>query len=291
MKYNPNFFNKGVFPRFTGVSVYSQPSYSSELLYTVNGFVGMSDGMFETVDGWTWYRLAAIDGVHVWGWVREDYVELKSVNPAEYNTAQARLNLIIENDMNSLTYLLIGAEYCRRLEAKGYNVTSYKKKIRNLYNEIIDRNEYLKDSGLVENVKEGQSTLTQFAPALLSIVNNTAFVGVVISTTALVTLIVSAVVISVGATIYYFSNEARLEESKYTYKESKELTSVLENVDPEIAQSIRNDIGRQVQEAEAQGHTNGYWKGAFNLNFFSILKYGAIAVGAIWVVKWIKNNF
>ena len=251
----------------------------------------MSDGMFETVDGWTWYRLAAIDGVHVWGWVREDYVELKSVNPAEYNTAQARLNLIIENDMNSLTYLLIGAEYCRRLEARGYNVTSYKTKIRNLYNEIIERNEYLKDSGLVENVKEGQSTLTQFAPALLSIVNNTAFVGVVISTTALVTLIVSAVVISVGATIYYFSNEARLEESKYTYKESKELTSVLEKVDPEIAQSIRNDISRQVQEAEAQGHTNGYWKGAFNLNFFSILKYGAIAVGAIWVVKWIKNNF
>ena len=287
MKYNPNFFNKGVFPRFTGVSVYSQPSYSSELLYTVNGFVGMSDGMFETVDGWTWYRLAAIDGVHVW---REDYVELKSVNPAEYNTAQARLNLIIENDMNSLTYLLIGAEYCRRLEARGYNVTSYKTKIRNLYNEIIERNEYLKDSGLVENVKEGQSTLTQFAPALLSIVNNTAFVGVVISTTALVTLIVSAVVISVGATIYYFSNEARLEESKYTYKESKELTSVLENVDPEIAQSIRNDISRQVQEAEAQGHTNGYWKGAFNLNFFSILKYGAIAVGAVLAVKWIKNN-
>ena len=132
--------------------------------------------------------------------------------------------------------------------------------------------------------------MTQFAPALLSIVNNTAFVGVVISTTALVTLIVSAVVISVGATIYYFSNEARLEESKYTYKESKELTSVLENVDPEIAQSIRNDISRQVQEAEAQGHTNGYWKGAFNLNFFSILKYGAIAVGAVLAVKWIKNN-
>ena len=290
MKYNPNFFNKGVFPRFTGVSVYSQPSYSSELLYTVNGFVGMSDGMFETVDGWTWYRLAAIDGVHVWGWVREDYLELKSVNPAEYNTAQARLDLIIENYMNSLTYLLIGAEYCRRLEARGYNVTSYKTKIRNLYNEIIERNEYLKDSGLVESVKEGQSTLTQFAPALLSIVNNTAFVGVVISTTALVTLIVSAVVISVGATIYYFSNEARLEESKYTYKESKELTSVLENVDPEIAQSIRNDISRQVQEAEAQGHTNGYWKGAFNLNFFSILKYGAIAVGAVLAVKWIKNN-
>ena len=290
MKYNPNYFNKGVFPRFTGVTVYAKPSYSSDLLYTVNGFVGMADGYYETVDGWTWYRLAAIDGVHVWGWVREDYVELKMVNPVEYNTAQARLNLILQNDMNSLTYLLVAAEYCRRLEAKGYNVSSYKTKIRNLYNDISARNEYLKNSGVVENIQEGQSTLTDFAPALLSIVNNTAFVGLVISTAALITIIVSAVVISAGVTIYYFSNEARLKESTYTYEESKELTSVLENVDPETAQSIRNDISRQVQEAEAQGHANGYWKGAFNINLFTIIKYGAIAVGTIWVVKWIKNN-
>lgn len=220
--------------------------------------------------------------------MREDYVELKSVNPAEYNTAQARLNLIIENDMNSLTYLLIGAEYCRRLEAKGYNVTSYKTKIRNLYNEIIERNEYLKDSGLVENVKEGQSTLTQFAPALLSIVNNTAFVGVVISTTALVTLIVSAVVISVGATIYYFSNEARLEESKYTYKESKELTSVLEKVDRKLHNLFAMISVVRFRKPRRKGIRTDIER-AFNLNF-SILKYGAIAVGAVLAVKWIKNN-
>lgn len=290
MKYSPNIFNKGVFPRFTSVTVYAKPSYSSEVLYEINGFAGMSDGYYENVDGWNWYRLGAVDGVHVWGWVREDYVELKMVNPVEYNTAQARLNLILQNDMNSLTYLLVAAEYCRRLEAKGYNVSSYKTKIRNLYNDISSRNEYLKNSGVVENIQEGQSTLTDFAPALLSIVNNTSFVGIVISTAALITIIVSAVVISAGVTIYYFSNEARLKESTYTYEESKELTSVLENVDPETAQSIRNDISRQVQEAEAQGHANGYWKGAFNINLFTILKYGAIAVGTIWVVKWIKNN-
>lgn len=290
MKYSPNIFNKGVFPRFTSVTVYAKPSYSSEVLYEINGFAGMSDGYYENVDGWNWYRLGAVDGVHVWGWVREDYVTLKMVNPVEYNTAQARLNLILQNDMNSLTYLLVAAEYCRRLEAKGYNVSSYKTKIRNLYNDISARNEYLKNSGVVENIQEGQSTLTDFAPALLSIVNNTAFVGLIISTAALITIIVSAVVISAGVTIYYFSNEARLKESTYTYEESKELTSVLENVDPETAQSIRNDISRQVQEAEAQGHANGYWKGAFNINLFTILKYGAIAVGTIWVVKWIKNN-
>lgn len=291
MKYNQNYFNKGVFPRFTGVTVYAKPSYSSDLLYTVNGFVGMADGYYETVDGWTWYRLAAIDGVHVWGWVREDYVTLKMVNPVEYNTAQARLNLILQNDMNSLTYLLVAAEYCRRLEKKGYNVSSYKTKIRNLYNDISARNEYLKNSGVVENIQEGQSTLTDFAPALLSIVNNTAFVGLVISTAALITIIVSAVVISAGVTIYYFSNEARLKESTYTFQESKELAAVLENEDPEVAQSIREDINRQVREAESQGYSNGYFKGAFGISWFSVIKWGAIGIGALYLVKWLKNNF
>lgn len=291
MKYNPDIFNKGVFPRFTGVTVYEKPSYSSDVLYTVNGFVGMTDGMYENVDGWNWYRLLAIDGTHVWGWVREDYVDLKSVNPVEYNTAQARLNLIIENDMNSLTYLLISAEYCRRLEAKGYDVSSQKTKIRELYNSIIERNQAIKSSGTAENIQEGQSTLTDFAPALLAIVNNTAFVGLVISTSALVTIIISAVLVSAGATIFYFSNEARLKESTYTFQESKELSEVLASADPEVAQSIRNDLNRQVQEAESQGYSNGYFKGAFGISWFSVIKWGAIGVGALYLVKWLKNNF
>lgn len=291
MKYNPNIFNKGVFPRFTGVTVYEKPSYSSDVLYTVNGFVGMTDGMYENVDGWNWYRLLAIDGTHVWGWVREDYADLKSVNPVEYNTAQARLNLIIENDMNSLTYLLISAEYCRRLEAKGYDVSSQKTKIRELYNSIIERNQAIKSSGTAENIQEGQSTLTDFAPALLAIVNNTAFVGLVISTAALVTIIISAVLVSAGATIFYFSNEARLKESTYTFQESKELSEVLASADPEVAQSIRNDLNRQVQEAESQGYSNGYFKGAFGISWFSVIKWGAIGVGALYLVKWLKNNF
>lgn len=291
MKYNPNIFNKGVFPRFTGVTVYEKPSYSSDVLYTVNGFVGMTDGMYENVDGWNWYRLLAIDGTHVWGWVREDYVDLKSVNPVEYNTAQARLNLIIENDMNSLTYLLISAEYCRRLEAKGYDVSSQKTKIRELYNSIIERNQAIKSSGTAENIQEGQSTLTDFAPALLAIVNNTVFVGLVISTAALVTIIISAVLVSAGATIFYFSNEARLKESTYTFQESKELSEVLASADPEVAQSIRNDLNRQVQEAESQGYSNGYFKGAFGISWFSVIKWGAIGVGVLYLVKWLKNNF
>ena len=291
MKYNPDIFNKGVFPRFTGVTVYEKPSYSSAVLYTVNGFVGMADGMYENVDGWTWYRIGAIDGTHVWGWVREDYVDLKSVSPVEYNTAQARLNLIIENDMNSLTYLLISAEYCRRLEAKGYDVSAQKKKIRELYNSIVERNQAIKASNTAENIQEGQSTLTEFAPALLAIVNNTAFVGLVISTTALITIIVGAVLVGATATYFYFTNEARMKESTYTYEECKELSEILEKVDPETAKKIRSDIDRQIKGAEAQGYKNGYFKATFGVSWLSVLKWGAIGVGALYLVKWLKNNF
>lgn len=62
MKYNPNLFNKGVFPRFTSVTVYAKPSYSSDVLYEIKGFAGMTDGNYENVDGWNWYRLGSIDG-------------------------------------------------------------------------------------------------------------------------------------------------------------------------------------------------------------------------------------
>ena len=209
---------------------------------------------------------------------------LKSVSPVEYNTAQARLNLIIENDMNSLTYLLISAEYCRRLEAKGYDVSSQKTKIRELYNSIIERNQAIKSSGTAENIQEGQSTLTDFAPALLAIVNNTAFVGLVISTAALVTIIISAVLVSAGATIFYFSNEARLKESTYTFQESKELSEVLASADPEVAQSIRNDLNRQVQEAESQGYSNGYFKGAFGISLVFPLSNGEPSVWELCIL-------
>ena len=49
MKYNPNLFNKGVFPRFTSVTVYAKPSYSSDVLYEIKGFAGMTDGNYENV--------------------------------------------------------------------------------------------------------------------------------------------------------------------------------------------------------------------------------------------------
>ena len=47
MKYNPNIFNKGVFPRFTSVTVYAKPSYSSDVLYEIKGFAGMTDGNYD----------------------------------------------------------------------------------------------------------------------------------------------------------------------------------------------------------------------------------------------------
>ena len=50
MKYNPNIFNKGVFPRFTSVTVYAKPSYSSDVLYEIKGFAGMTDGNYENVE-------------------------------------------------------------------------------------------------------------------------------------------------------------------------------------------------------------------------------------------------
>ena len=79
----------------------------------------MTDGNYENVDGWNWYRLGAVDGKNVWGWVREDYVELKTVDPIEYNQAQAQLDLIIDYNMKILTNLLVCSVLSRNLERNG----------------------------------------------------------------------------------------------------------------------------------------------------------------------------
>ena len=247
MKYNPNLFNKGVFPRFTSVTVYAKPSYSSDVLYEIKGFAGMTDGNYENVDGWNWYRLGSIDGVHVWGWVREDYVELKTVDPINNEAAQSQLNLIIENDKNSMINLLVASRGCSMLESSGRNVSSIKNEIRNLYIDIVNRNNIIASMPNLDDKVYGEPVLDKFASDLRNIVTQNA-VGIAWD---------------------------------------KVVKEVYSSLTEEQIQILEDDINRQMKGA----FTTGYWKSATDITWFSILKYGAIAVGAIWVVKWIKNNF
>lgn len=285
MKYNPNFFNKGVFPRFTSVTVYAKPSYSSDVLYEIKGFAGMTDGNYENVDGWNWYRLGSIDGVHVWGWVREDYVELKTVDPINNEAAQSRLNLIIENDKNSMINLLVASRGCSMLESSGRNVSSIKNEIRNLYIDIVNRNNIIASMPNLDDKVYGEPVLDKFASDLRNIVTQNA-VGIAWVPVLVIAAIVS---LSLGAAYYVYDKTKTLaSNSNVSYKASdKVVKKVYSSLTEEQIQILEDDINRQMKGA----FTTGYWESATNITWFSILKYGAIAVGAIWVVKWIKNNF
>ena len=232
MKYNPNIFNKGVFPRFTSVTVYAKPSYSSDVLYEIKGFAGMTDGNYENVDGWNWYRLGSIDGVHVWGWVREDYVELKTV-----------------------------------------------------YIDIVNRNNIIASMPNLDDKVYGEPVLDKFASDLRNIVTQNA-VGIAWVPVLVIAAIVS---LSLGAAYYVYDKTKTLaSNSNVSYKASdKVVKEVYSSLTEEQIQILEDDINRQMKGA----FTTGYWKSATDITWFSILKYGAIAVGAIWVVKWIKNNF
>lgn len=289
MKYNPNLFNKWVFPRFTSVTVYAKPSYSSDVLYEIKGFAGMTDGNYENVDGWNWYRLGAVDGKNVWGWVREDYVELKTVDPIEYNQAQAQLDLIIDYNMKILTNLLVCSELCRNLERNGKSSSYYKSQIKTLYSRVANRNNIIRSGSFTKDIQEGESTLVSFVPSLKAVVNDTPFVGVGLVTT--IVLVIGAALVASLVTYFYQNFKNTASEASYDYEASEDLLNILSMLPAAEREKALALINKDVQKAYQEGYGKGYWKSATNITWFSILKYGAIAVGAIWVVKWIKNNF
>ena len=261
MKYNPNLFNKGVFPRFTSVTVYAKPSYSSDVLYEIKGFAGMTDGNYENVDGWNWYRLGSIDGVHVWGWVREDYVELKTVDPINNEAAQSQLNLIIENDKNSMINLLVASRGCSMLERSGRNVSSVKNEIRNLYIDIVNRNNIIASMPNLDDKVYGEPVLDKFASDLRNIVTQNA-VGIAWVPVLVIAAIVS---LSLGAAYYVYDKTKTLaSNSNVSYKASdKVVKKVYSSLTEEQIQILEDDINRQMKGA----FTTGYWKSATNITW------------------------
>lgn len=284
MKYNPNYFNKGVYPRFSSVTVYAKPSYSANVLYEINGFAGMTDGYYENVDGWNWYRLGSLDGKNVWGWVREDYVDLKIVDPISNEKVDSQLNIILENDKNSMTNLLIASRGCTMLEQSGKDVSSFKTEIRNLYIDIVNRNNYINSIPNIKDKKYGEPVLSDFAEDLRYIITQNS-IGIAWVPIILISAMVAT---TLGAAIYvYNTTNQKVSESNVTYKASDKVKEkVYSNLTEEQIRILEDDINSQMRGS----FTTGYWKGVFNIDFFTIIKYGAIAVGTIWVVKWIKNN-
>ena len=105
--YNPNYQNRGAYPRFGPIAVYDR---SGNILYDTDGLAGILTGYQDDRSGAIpWLELIPVDGIHKSGYVQEDKVELRLAEEIAPYNAQVVIDQLIANDKQTLTNLLVCA--------------------------------------------------------------------------------------------------------------------------------------------------------------------------------------
>lgn len=284
MAYNIDLVNKGAFSKGGNISVKEKAFTGSKTIYEVSDFAGILTGnyTFNAPEG-TWYQVIALSTNYIYGYVLDRNVDLRNVNPIQYNTTQGIINSMIEQDKKTLTNLLICAQYCKLLTDKGYNVSTYMAQIKRTYLSLYNRNQKLKKSPGFEEKTPGKNSLTGFASALTSIVNNPN-IGVVFTTGAVIALIIAAVVAGAAATAIYYGFGSDASKSGVDLNVSEDLKTVLEGVDSEVRERILSDLNNQIDDAYTAGKRSG-------LSWWDVIKYGGVAAGTFYLIRYVKDTF
>lgn len=273
--FNPNYQNRGAYPRFGTIGVYDR---SGNLLYEAEGLAGILTGYQDDRSGAIpWLELIPVDGIHKSGYVQEDKVELRIAEEIAPYNAQVVIDELIENDKQTLSNLLVCAGIIEKLAKSGIDTSSYRAKVRELYIALYNRNQALDNSYLMEDVQVGENSMKEFGAPLAKIVNGEAL-GIVLTATTVLIIVVSAVVAGGLGTAAYYAYRSSAYRSGNGLKESANLRKALEQVSPEVAEEIRKDLNHQLE--------NAYTAGAAS-NLLSGVKLVGIAVGAILLYRWI----
>ena len=280
--------NKGAFSKSGLIDVRETASSAAKVIYQTSDFAGILTGkyLWRSVEG-TWYEVIALSTNYVYGYVLDRDVDIKIVNPIQYSTAQGMINQMIENDKQTLTKLLTCAQYCKLLSEKGYNVTTYMSQIKSTYLSLYNRNQKLKNSPGFTEKAYGKNSLTEFAPALSSIVNNPN-IGVVFTATTVIALIIVAVIAAGAVTAIYYGNHEDAQKAEMDKKIATDLNKILEGFD----ENIKNEVITYTQDKVAESYNKGYNVGKKSgISWWDIIKYGGVAFGTFFIVRYIKNTF
>lgn len=273
--YNPNYQNRGAYPRFGTIAVYDR---SGNFLYDTDGLAGILTGYQDDRSGAIpWLELIPVDGIHKSGYVQEDKVELRLAEEIAPYNAQVVIDQLISNDKQTLTNLLVCAGILEKLEKRGSDTRAYRDKVRELYIDLYNRNQALDNPYLMEDVETGSNSMTEFGAPLAKIVNGQSL-GIVMTATTVLIIVVSAVVAGGLGTAAYYAYKASAYRSGKGLQESDNLRKALESVSPEVADEIRKDLNSQLE--------NAYKSGAAS-NLLAGVKALGIAVGAVLLYRWI----
>lgn len=178
-------------------------------------------------------------------WTTTDGLIITGSAESTYKTkSEDAAKVLIKNNKAVMEDLLLAAEFVKRLEAKGYDCSSYRNEIKQLYSRFETRQNYL--IAYSDNTTYGDPKL--LSSALQNIVNGQA-ISIAVTTIIILTVVVTAVFSSLAWYVFYtYGAEARSDCRK-----SKELNRILANVDPNVKEELYNYIDK---------YADGYYKKA-----------------------------
>lgn len=178
-------------------------------------------------------------------WTTTDGLIITGSAESTYKTkSEDAAKVLIRNNKAVMEDLLLAAEFVKRLEAKGYDCSSYRNEIKQLYSRFETRQNYL--IAYSDNTTYGDPKL--LSSALQNIVNGQA-ISIAVTTIIILTVVVTAVFSSLAWYVFYtYGAEARSDCRK-----SKELNRILANVDPNVKEELYNYIDK---------YADGYYKKA-----------------------------
>lgn len=166
------------------------------------------------------------------------------------------LKTLIETDQEVSKNLILATAQVAQMKP-GTKRTNAERTIQALSTKLKTRQEHIKQSGLVRFQEAASSAFDSIKE----------FFGIGFVVTVPTAIAAgSLIAVGVGAAIaLYFVFKPSYDESKADLKISNDLAKLLEKEDPIVAQKIKDNIEKQIDDAYNQGKTDGTFGGMFSV--------------------------
>lgn len=210
-------------------------------------------------------------------WTTIDGLIVTGSAESTYNRkASEAANILIQNNKAVFEDLLLASEFVKRLEAKGYDCSSYRAEIKQLYSRFDNRQNYLIAYSESNNYGEPQL----LSSALQNIINGQA-ISIAVTTIVILTVVITGIFSALAWYVFYTYGA----EAKSDCRKSKELNKILANVDPEVREDLYNYIDK---------YADSYYRKAVRRtkasNFFGSAKNLLLIGAGGALVWWLVNN-
>ena len=277
-----------LFTKGTNVNLRSEPNTASKIMATVsaNGTeIGTYTRYYVNDNAYKWHEFSG--DKYGTGWIRNDLVTMSvasSTTTAKSNDdaeAQKICDNIAAQDVEVLNNLEVAAATIEKLKAKGINTTTHTKVLNDVFARVQNRQADMNNPSKIGAWGRVSNTIGN---AWSNVKNFFGFSGIASLTVFIVVAVVAVVVGAGGAAL--ITLKPWKGQSDIDLKESKELKSLLENADPDIATKVREDLKGQLQDAYALGKRQGSFSG-----FMSIGKYIIAGGLALWLLPKVLDYF